>query len=157
MSRERIENFDLRFAEIHRARRAAAKEAGDDRIYQSSEPKRLWPVSIGLHLIRSAAVVEQMINGITVRLWDDPFEWTLQERLSNVESLIAYFDEVETARSHGFEFLQNDIDLERSIPAPVELKTLEQLLAETLDSSVGYISRAKTLISDTSFGRSIPL
>jgi hypothetical protein len=148
LSRERIEKIDLQFAEHHRERCELAQASGDERIYLTSDLKSLWPVSIGLHLIRSAAVVEQMINGITVRLWDDPFEWTLPERLPGVAYLIEYFHEVEAARIKGFEFLKDDLDLERSIPAPIDLKTLDQVFAETQRSSTNYLSRARSLLSN---------
>src|SRR3712207_7579473 len=43
---------------------------------------RTFPVySCGEHVLRSAAAVEQTFGGITVNLWDDPFEWTLPESL----------------------------------------------------------------------------
>ena len=38
--------------------------------------------SCGEYILRSAAAVEQTFGGITTRLWDDPFEWTLPEALS---------------------------------------------------------------------------
>ncbi len=148
MSRERIERLDRKFAELHRERCAVAVHAGDDWIYGTLEYERLWPRSAGALLIRSAAAVEQMINGITVRLWDDPFEWTLPERLPGVDDLIVYFDEVETARKKGFQFLRNDSDLERSIPAPLELKTLEQVLIDTFTVSQTYLSEARSLFSN---------
>jgi hypothetical protein len=148
LSRERIEKFELEFAELHRARCDLASAAGNERIYSTSDTGRLWPVSVGLYLIRSAAVVEQTINGLTVRLWDDPFEWTLPERLPTVTDLIAYFVEVEAARLKGFKFLQDDLDLDRTLPAPANLKTLDQLLTETYESSSTYLSRAGSMLSN---------
>jgi hypothetical protein len=147
LSRERIEKIDLQFADLNRARLKLAREAGDQRIYETADVERLWPVSVGLNLIRSAAVVEQTINGITVRLWDDPFEWTLPERLPSVADLIAYFEEVEMARVKGFQFLKDDADLEHSIPAPVELKTLDHVLSGTLTASQTYLSEARSYLS----------
>jgi hypothetical protein len=87
-----------------------------------------------------------MINGLTVRLWDDPFEWTLPERLRTSSELTAYFNEVENARVRGFEFLNDDADLERSIPSPVKLKTLEQLLADTMAGSETYLAEAESMV-----------
>lgn len=149
MSRQKIEEFDRRFRHHHVAICDLARSAGDDRIYasdQNTQPS-LAPRSVGTYLIRSAAAVEQMINGITVRLWDDPFEWTLPERLPTLEDLISYFAEVEAARFRGFKFLKNDDELQRSIPAPVELKTLEQILFDTLARSGQYLSLAESMNS----------
>ena len=50
-------------------------------------------------LLRSAAAVEQTFGGITTRLWDDPFEWTLPEKLSSTDLLIGYLNEVEQTRT----------------------------------------------------------
>jgi hypothetical protein len=113
VNRDRIETFDLEFVELHLSRADAARRAGNELIYRT-EPgheTELWPISTGTLLIRSAAAVEQMINGITVRLWDDPFEWTLPERLPTVENLFAYFEEVETIRKRGFAFLKSVVVL----------------------------------------------
>ena len=104
------------------------------------------PHSVGTFAIRSAAAVEQMINGITVRLWDDPFEWTLPEQLPTVQDLIGYFDEVESARIRGFEFLNDDADLQKLTPAPVELKSLAEVLAVTLNRSKEFLLSAESTL-----------
>jgi hypothetical protein len=39
------------------------------------------------YILRSAAAIEQMCGGLTANLWDDPFEWTLPETLSNADRL----------------------------------------------------------------------
>jgi len=57
--------------------------------------------SPGLILIRSAAVVEQCFGGITSRLWDDPFEWTLPETLTGSKQVLEYLSEVKEAREGG--------------------------------------------------------
>ena len=46
-------------------------------------------------LVRSAAAIEQMCGGLTANLWDDPFEWTLPETLSNADRVVEYLDEVD--------------------------------------------------------------
>lgn len=150
MSRSRIDKLDQSFTELHRRRCELARTAGDGVIYSglNDSDRTLAPKTIGTYLIRSAAVVEQMINGITVRLWDDPFEWTLPERLPTVDDLVAYFDEVETARIRGFLFLRTDAELRRSIPAPIELNTLEQILTGTLTASKTFLSEAMSTLSD---------
>ncbi|MCV4777710.1 hypothetical protein OFM21_33535, partial [Escherichia coli] len=50
----------------------------------------LLPLSTGEYLLRAAAAVEQTAGGITRRLWDDPFEWTLPEKLSTKELVAEY-------------------------------------------------------------------
>ena len=151
MSRLKIKEIDRKYAELHSARRKLVRTANIHELYRAANREdALWPVSSATLVIRSAAAVEQMINGITVRLWDDPFEWTLPERLPTDKDLIAYFDEVESARTRGFEFFKNDADLDRSIPAPTALKTLDQLLTETLSKSEQYLTQAASMLAGNS-------
>ena len=74
--------------------------------------------SCGEYVLRTAAIVEKTFGGITTRLWDDPFEWTLPEKLSDKHAIIDYLDEVEQTRSNGFKFFTSDSDLTREMPAP---------------------------------------
>src|SRR5436305_1775099 len=62
----------------------------------------MTPFSCGEYVLRSAAAVEQTFDGITTRLWDDPFEWTLPEKLSTRGAVRQYLDEVEETRKRGF-------------------------------------------------------
>jgi hypothetical protein len=148
MSRKLISEFDGTFVRLHQDRSKLARDVGDGFVYRPlvETENNFAPQTIGTLLIRSAAVVEQMINGMTVRLWDDPFEWTLPERLPTIEYLTAYFDDVERARVRGFRFLQDDADLTRSIPAPVELRTLHEVLADALQRSQQLLNVAATHI-----------
>ena len=147
MSRTRIKEFSRQFADLHSGRRDLALSTDDLQLNRPAKNSdSLWPTSPAIMLVRSAAIVEQMVNGLTVRLWDDPFEWTLPERLPTAGHLTAYFDEVEEARIRGFEYLRDDSDLERSIPAPVKLKTLDQLLFDTLTRSEQFLSTARTML-----------
>jgi hypothetical protein len=98
--------------------------------------------SFGEYIVRSAAEVEQTFNGITTRLWDDPFEWTLPEQLINTDGILRYFEEVEKARKNGFAFFQTDDDLKREFPAPIELKTICTLLLETISRAENFQGRA---------------
>jgi hypothetical protein len=148
MSSKLIGEFDRKFVLVHQVRSKLVGEVGDELVYRPlmETGNRFAPQTIGILLIRSAAVVEQMINGLTVRLWDDPFEWTLPERLPTVEHLIAYFDDVENARVRGFRFLRDDADLTKSIPAPVEIKTLYDVLTDALQHSEQFLNEAETHI-----------
>jgi hypothetical protein len=148
VNRNRIDDFDRQFSALHRSCVRVALDAGNDLIYKTEEEHEtdLWPISVGTYLIRSAAIVEQTFNGITTRLWDDPFEWTLPERLPTVTDLIGYMEEVQDARIRGFAFLRSDDDLDKSIPAPTELKTLAELLTGTLDRSSKHLFEARSLL-----------
>ena len=95
MSRPKIEELSRRFAELHSRLCDLARDSEAADLFRSNrKPGSLRSSSAAAVLVRSAAVVEQMINGITVRLWDDPFEWTLPEHLSNTADLVAYFNDV---------------------------------------------------------------
>lgn len=150
-SRAAIDRFGTDFSRLHEDLKDLVSKAGDEILFRDTagESRRsMMPHSVGTFAIRSAAAVEQMINGITVRLWDDPFEWTLPEQLSTVRQLKAYFDEVEAARIRGFKFLNGDADLAKQIPTPVALRTLDQILSETLDRSRELLSQAHLILSE---------
>ncbi|MBP9662991.1 MAG: hypothetical protein KBD94_00105 [Pyrinomonadaceae bacterium] len=100
------------------------------------------PLSCGEFIARSAAEVERTFGGLTTRLWDDPYEWTLPEKLSSIASLLTYLDEVEATRSRGFLFFVSDTDLKREIPAPVTLRPIIDVLLDTLARSAHFQGRA---------------
>ena len=102
-------------------------------------------MSVGGGVLRSAAMVEQVFLGMTRRLWDDPFEWTLPEKLSKREMIIEYLDEVAATRRNGFEFLSSDADLSRQLPAPEKLKTVMQVILEAIARAENYLGRAETV------------
>jgi hypothetical protein len=83
-------------------------------------------------IVRSARIVEQAFGGITANLWDDPFEWTLPEMLVTKDKLVAYLDEVRDARDGGFQLLQDDADLLKTIMPPAGRTQLMTLLLDTL-------------------------
>ena len=84
------------------------------------------------NLVRSAAAIEQMCGGLTANLWDDPFEWTLPETLSNADQVIAYLDEVDLARQRAFNSI-DDGALTKLISVPSgESQFLISLLLKTL-------------------------
>lgn len=93
-------------------------------------------------LIRSAAAVEQMCGGLTANLWDDPFEWTLPETLSNTDRIIEYLSEVDLARQRAFSSIRDDSALTRYISAPTGEHLLVSLLLETLVKASDYRGRA---------------
>jgi hypothetical protein len=102
------------------------------------------------HLLRSAAVIEQMCGGLTSNLWDDPFEWTLPETLSSAERIIDYLSEVDLARQHAFNAISDDSDLTRYISVPSgEPRLLISLLLETLVKASDYRGKAVLLSTTT--------
>ena len=93
------------------------------------------------NLLRSAAVIEQMCGGLTANLWDDPFEWTLPETLSNVDRVIEYLDEVDVARKRAFASI-DDAALSKYIAMPSgESQVLISLLLDTLVKSKKHLDR----------------
>jgi hypothetical protein len=93
------------------------------------------------NLLRSAAVIEQMCGGLTANLWDDPFEWTLPETLSNVDRVIEYLGEVDVARQRAFDSI-DDAALSKFIALPSgESQVLISLLLETLIKSQKHLDR----------------
>lgn len=94
------------------------------------------------YILRSAAMVEKTFGGITTRLWDDPFEWTLPEKLSDKAAIRQYLDEVECTRVKGFEFFTSDDDLKRRMPAPEKLMSVHEILLETIAKAEHYQGRA---------------
>jgi hypothetical protein len=98
--------------------------------------------SCGECILRSAAAVEQTFGGITTRLWDDPFEWTLPEKLATVSAVSNYLDEVEGTRRKGFEYFTSDADLAKQMPSPEQLLPVIDLLLMTLYRAANYQGRA---------------
>lgn len=95
--------------------------------------------SCGEYILRSAAAVEQTFGGMTVNLWDDPFEWTLPESLPTAAHILEYLNEAEATRQRGFALLQTDEDLRREIINPSGApQTLGDLMVATLVRSAYY-------------------
>jgi hypothetical protein len=129
--REIVEQIDQAFAELIVSLKDLAR---------SVQPE---------NLIRSAAVIEQMCGGLTANLWDDPFEWTLPETLSNADRVIEYLDEVDLARQRTFDSI-DDAALSKYIAVPSgESRQLVSVLLKTLIKASEYRGRAMLLSSAT--------
>ncbi len=102
--------------------------------------------SVGEYILRSVGRVEQTFGGITSRLWDDPFEWTLPEELSTHKKIFEYIEEVEATRKKGFEIIKSDEDLYRELPAPEKIKSLFEVLFETLIDAEKLQAQAKLVL-----------
>ena len=96
------------------------------------EGKRLEHLSVGYYLLRSAGALEQVVGGMTRRLWDDPFEWTLPEALASHDAIERYLSEVRDSVISGFSIFTSDAELLRDLPAPVKIKPIAAALIEAL-------------------------
>jgi hypothetical protein len=137
--------LDEQYARLHARALALVEAVAAERLYwQPRLAPGAFPVySCGEHLLRSAAAVEQTFGGITVNLWDDPFEWTLPESLSTPARVAEYVMEVEATRRRGFALFQRDADLLREINVPPgEMQPLCSLLMETLARAADHQGRA---------------
>ena len=139
--------FDNKFRELHEDSLSLIKKIPPENLYwQPLEKDDLFPInSCGEYILRSAGKIEQTFGGITTKLWDDPFEWTLPEQLSTNELILEYLNEVEATRKQGFDFFQSDNDLKKTLPAPVKIISIFQLLLDTLTIAENYQGRAKAI------------
>jgi hypothetical protein len=129
-------SLDEQFARLHGRSVALVRAVPAGKLYW--QPPRvgaraLPAYSCGEHVLRGAAAVEQTFGGITVNLWDDPFEWTLPETLPTPEHVVEYLNEAEATRLRAFALFRTDADLSKEIATPSgEMRTLFALLSETL-------------------------
>ena len=139
-----VRSLDEQFARLHERSAALVRGVPADKLYwQPRASPGTFPVySCGEHVLRSAAAVEQTFGGITVNLWDDPFEWTLPEALPTGERVVEYLGEAEATRLRAFALFKSDADLSREIAAPDRMRTLFALLAETLARAAHHEGRA---------------
>lgn len=138
--RNQIAYFDQCFRSLHERSVAAVSAMPAGLLF--TPPEEAKSGTFGEYLLRSAAAVEQTFGGITARLWDDPFEWTLPEELSTNGKIEEYLFEVEKTRIRGFGFFASDADLSKSIPAPEELSSIFELLLKALARAENFQGRA---------------
>jgi len=121
--REIVQHIDAEFASLIKSLKDLARSVPPEKV------------------LRSAAIIEQMCGGLTANLWDDPFEWTLPETLSNVDRVIEYLDEVDVARKRAFASI-DDAALSKYIAVPSgEEQALISVLLETLVKSKKHLAR----------------
>ena len=139
-----IETLDRQFSALHRRSCELIEKTPAEKLYwQPREREMLFPVnSCGELILRSAGKIEQTFGGLTTKLWDDPFEWTLPEALFDTAAVLGYLYEVEETRQKGFALFQTDEDLGREIPAPEKLKNIFAVLIETLARAEHFQGRA---------------
>lgn len=135
--------FDNELRKIDRDSRGLLSKITDEQLFRRpSDRDGLNPFSCGEYILRSAAMVEKTFGGITTRLWDDPFEWTLPEKLSDRPAISGYLDEVEATRAKAFATFTSDADLLRQIPSPEKLRTLSSVILESIGLARHYQGRA---------------
>lgn len=130
-----LPSLDHQFVKLHERAQRLVQLFPADKIYQPpATVSASAPVySGGEHLLRGAATVEQTFGGITVNLWDDPFEWTLPETLPTAALILEYLSEVEATRRRAFALLRSDEDLRREIILPSgEPQNIAALFFDTL-------------------------
>lgn len=141
-----LASFDAEFDDVSRTSRELLSRTPAEVLFKDARHYESTAMcSVGEYLIRSAAVVEQAFGGLTRRLWDDPFEWTLPEKLFDPQEIGRYFDEVDEARRKGMSFISEDADLGRQLPAPAEMRSIARILLEALGLARHYQGRAFAL------------
>ncbi len=139
-----IEVFERGFVTQHKRSLRLLELVPNSDLYRKPRelPQTFAMFTIGEYILRSAATVEQTFGGITTRLWDDPFEWTLPEKLSTTALVLEYLNEVRLTTIKGLSFFKLDDDLKREIPAPSALKPVIQVLLDTLTRAEHFQGRA---------------
>ena len=133
-----MSQLDQEFASLIKSLSELVRSVSLDLLYRSPPA-----ASIGENILRSAAAVEQTCGGLTANLWDDPFEWTLPETLSNIDLIIEYLSEVDLTRRGAFNAIVDDSALSKYISVPSgEPRLLVSLLLETLVHASDYRGRA---------------
>ena len=135
--------LDGQFEVLHLRSLKFLEHLPEDKIFWKPPAEGFETYSAGELLIRSAAAVEQTFGGITRRLWDDPFEWTLPEELSGRDAIRNYFAEVRKTRVDGFAFFGDDTELFRLIPAPEALTPIIEILLTAIDRAAHFEGRAR--------------
>lgn len=135
--RQIVQHLDREFAALIDSLKDLVKSVPMELLYRHPPA-----VSVGENILRSAAVVEQTCGGLTSNLWDDPFEWTLPETLSNPDRIVEYLSEVDLARQRAFSSIQDDSALTKFISDPSGERLLISLLLETLVEAADFRGRA---------------
>jgi hypothetical protein len=130
-----LESFDKRFASITKRSLALL---GRPTAFDPSN-------SFYYHIARSAAEIEKVFGGITSRLWDDPFEWTLPEYLNTSAAIADYIQTADETRNRGMAFIKDDGQLFHLIQAPTELKPIFDVLLEAALRSEFELGAASAL------------
>ncbi len=142
--REMLDIIDSQFNSINEASHEFIALVPNKFLFERPRemPKTLTPFSCGEYILRSAAAVEQCFGGISTRLWDDPFEWTLPESLNTNELITGYLNDVEGTRVKTMVSFASDIDLLKRLPAPEKIISILELLLITIRRAEHFQGRA---------------
>jgi hypothetical protein len=142
-----IDAFAAALADIDRRQRRLLDQISPEDIFWTPVDIKdsMVLLSVGGSVLRSAAMVEQVFLGLTRRLWDDPFEWTLPEKLSTKEAILGYLGEVAATCDSGLKFFASDADLSRKLPAPDELKTIAEVLIDAIAKAQNHLGRGEAV------------
>ena len=135
--RQIVQHLEQEFSELIKSLKDLVRSVPTELLYRHPPA-----VSVGENILRSAAVVEQTCGGLTSNLWDDPFEWTLPETLSNPDRIVEYLSEVDAARQRAFSSIQDDSALTKYISDPSGERLLISLLLRTLAKAAEFRGRA---------------
>jgi len=135
--RQIVQQLEQKFAELIKSLKDLVRSVPTELLYRHPPA-----VSVGENILRSAAVVEQTCGGLTSNLWDDPFEWTLPETLSNPDLVVEYLSEVDAARQRAFDSIQDDSSLTKFISDPSGERLLISLLLDTVVKAAEFRGRA---------------
>ena len=136
--------FDRAFLRLDNRSRELLQRLPDELLFTKPRniPNSMAMFSCGEYVLRSAAMIEMTFGGITTRLWDDPFEWTLPEKLADQQKIFQYLDEVAETRRNGLSFFKSNEDLKREMPAPEKLTPIIDILLGALVKAEHYQGRA---------------
>ena len=137
IDREIVQRIDQEFAALLKSLKDLASSVPINLLYRNPPA-----ISICECILRSAAKIEQTCGGLTSNLWDDPFEWTLPETLSNSDLVVDYLSEVDRLRQLAFNSITDDSALTKYISAPAGERQLVKVLLETLVEASDYRGRA---------------
>lgn len=140
-----VESLEREFICIHQFSYEIIGKTPEDKLYWQPSNSFFPFNSCGECILRSAGAVEQTFGGLTTRLWDDPFEWTLPEALPTKKDILSYLNEVELTREKGFKLFASDEDLKKQIPAPKKLKPIFAILLETVSRARHFQGRALSI------------
>ena len=136
-----VDSLDKEFAFLIESLKELVRKVKTDQLYG-----HVGDTSFGEQILRSAAVIEQTLGGLTSNLWDDPFEWTLPEILSTPELIVEHLSEVDALRERFFASIDGDDALGKYVAVPSgEPKTLTQVLTETLNRASDFHKKAQKI------------
>jgi hypothetical protein len=148
--REIVEILEQEFASLLEGLILFVESVPPDLLYRNSQApdsqgSRMITPTLGEQVLKSAAVLEQTFGGLTANLWDDPFEWTLQETLSNANRIIEYIGEVDATRQRAFACFADDAALLKYVSVPSgKPRTLLSLLLDCLVRASSHQGQAIT-------------